>query len=84
MKIKIIGLAVIWGGFWGMSAFWCVFLRLLGIGTVTYDLVDQLCLGLLSPNLFGAVLGSVFGFCMGAGTAVIGGVIYNGIVEMFE
>ncbi len=84
MKISIIGMSVGLGGFWGIAAFWCVFLRLLGIGTVPYDLVDQLCLGLLSPTLSGALVGSAFGFFMGVGSGIIGGVVYNGIAEMLE
>ena len=77
MKVTIFGMSIVLGGFWGIAAFWCVFLELVGIGSVPYDLVDQLCLGLLSPTFFGAILGSIFGFGMGVGSGIIGGFVYN-------
>ena len=76
MKISVIGLSIIWGGFWGMAAFYCVFLSFIGFDT-PYKLVCELCFGLLPASLFGAVLGGAFGFAMGFGSGIVGGSIYN-------
>ncbi len=83
MKISIFGLSIIWGGFWSMAAFYCVMLSYLGFNA-PYKLTDELCFGLLSPSFFGALLGGAFGFAMGFGTAVIGGLIYNFIAGFSE
>ena len=83
MKISIFGLSVLWGGFWGIAAFYCVFLTYLGF-TIPFKLVDELCFGFLSPSFFGAVLGSFLGFGMGFVTGIIGGGIYNFIAGFTE
>lgn len=82
MRVTILGVSIFLGGFWGIAAFWCVLLKLIGVGSVPFDLVDQLCLGLLPPTLFGAILAGLFGFFMGVGSGIIGGFVYNRIAEI--
>jgi len=84
MKVSVLGISIAWGGFWGVAAFWCVFLELIGIGSVPYDLVNQLCLGLLPPSFIGAIVAYAFGFSMGVGTGIFWGVVYNIISGIME
>ena len=83
MKISIFGLAIVWGGFWAIAAFYCVMLSYIGIST-PYKLVCDLCFGLIPPSFFGALIGSAFGFAMGFGTAIVGGFIYNFVAMLTE
>ncbi len=83
MKISVFGLSIIWGAFWGMAAFYCVFLSFLGFET-PYKLVCELCFGLIPPSLFGAIVASAFGFAMGFGSALFGGTVYNFIAVLTE
>lgn len=82
MRITIFGMSIVLGGFWGIAAFWCVLMELIGIGSVPYELVNHLCLGLLSPSFLGAVMGSLFGFLMGMMTGIIGGYVYNLVADL--
>lgn len=84
MKLSIFGLSLVAGGYWGVAAFWCVLMELVGVGSVPYEFVDQLCLGMLSPSFYGAMLGATFGFLMGVGFGIIGGLAYNRIADFSQ
>jgi len=84
MKVSVLGISIAWGGFWGVAAYSFSSNELIGIGSVPYDLVNQLCLGLLPPSFIGAIVAYAFGFSMGVGTGIFWGVVYNIISGIME
>ena len=81
MKLSIKGLAIGCGIFAAIGVFWCILMKLIGVGSVPFEFVTQFYLGLISPTIGGLILATVIAFIDGCILGAIFAWIYNKFAE---
>jgi len=75
LSVKGLGLAA--GLLWAAVIAWCVGIVLIGKGTAPFDIINQLYLGWITPDLKGLIIGVFLGFIDGAIVGAIFAWLHN-------
>lgn len=69
------------GILWAVTIAWCVLLTLINKGTAPFDIISQLYLGWITPDMKGLIVGIVLGFIDGLIAGMIFAWLYNTLAK---